>query len=256
VRLGRRAYRLGPLYAGEELRWEGVLDAPLLALLDGRPVHPERRRRGPRPWLEAWGRSLAGEGPLSAVHPADREVPSRADCHPRGPATRAGGVSDATAPIALAEPLDCGPRPPTEPRASAGEPRGRGVPAETLLQMLRARIVPVARGCFRRDRAGRPDYATRAVFRFRLADREVARAEVEGAIRDELRQCLLAAIDGLEVPPFEGVVDVSYPLTTQRAEREPRIELERRVREAVDRAVGEEASAPALGSAPRHTTGR
>ncbi len=243
VRVGRRRESLGPLYAGEELVWEGPLDGPLMAVANGRRVRARREREPASPWLQAWGRHLTGEVAMSAVAEADRGRPSRSDCHPRGPATRAGGVSSQTSPIALAEPLGCGP--PSRAPMDDSEPHGRGVPAETLLQMLRARIVPVARGCFRRDRAGRADYATRAVFHFRLADREVAEAEVEGQLTPALRSCLLTAIDTLDVPYFEGTVRVRYPLYTERAEQAPRIEIEREVLEAVDRIAGDEPTRPA-----------
>ena len=99
------------------------------------------------------------------------------------------------------------------------------MPAEPLLSMLRQRIIPVARGCFRRDRAGRPDYARRAVFVFRLAEREVVSADVQGEITPRLRQCLLSAVDTLEVPAFTGNVVVRYPLFTEAEPTPEQIEL-------------------------------
>ncbi|MBC7173782.1 MAG: hypothetical protein H5U40_15180 [Polyangiaceae bacterium] len=102
---------------------------------------------------------------------------------------------------------------------------GRGVPAEVLLDNLRSRIVPAARRCLRDDRHGRLDYAVRAVFRFRLEDREITRADVEGTIDDALRACLLTTVDTLDVPRFEGAIVVSYPIYTERAEQPPVIEL-------------------------------
>lgn len=101
--------------------------------------------------------------------------------------------------------------------------------------MLRQRIVPPARDCFRRDRAGREDYAVRAVFEIHLADREVARAEIRGELPRPLRECLLRSVDGLEVPPYAGTVVVRYPLYTERVHPPPTIELHPDVADIVDR---------------------
>ncbi|MEM9071199.1 MAG: vWA domain-containing protein [Myxococcota bacterium] len=241
IQTGRDRIRLGPLMAGEELVWEGPVRGSLQATLGARRVRARRRVADDRSWIGARGSSLTT---LAAIDDRDREAAPRDDCHPRGPATRFGGVSSVSAPLALAEPLTCGPA----PIAIAPPPRelGRGVPRETLLQMLRGRIVPVARRCFRRDRAGRGNYATRAVFRFRLEDREIASAAIEGEISEELRSCLLGAVDTLEVPRFDGAVVVGYPLYTERAEAAPPIEIRREVLDQVDRIAGDEPSRPSL----------
>jgi len=105
--------------------------------------------------------------------------------------------------------------------------------------MLRRRVVPVARQCFRRDRAGRADYSVRAIFEFRLAEREVVGVEVRGRIREPLRRCLLEAVTALDVPRFSDTVLVRYPLRTQREERAPTIELIPEVAQEVDRVLGE-----------------
>ncbi|MCA9614410.1 MAG: hypothetical protein KC586_16760, partial [Myxococcales bacterium] len=118
---------------------------------------------------------------------------------------------------------------------------GRGIPAETVLSMLRRRVVPVARGCFRRDRAGRENYATRAVFELRLADREVTSADVIGEIDDALRECLLTSVDGLDVPAYAGTIVVRYPLYTQASGPALTIELHPDVAQVVDRVLPEEA---------------
>ncbi|HJL23268.1 MAG TPA: hypothetical protein RMH80_13640, partial [Polyangiaceae bacterium LLY-WYZ-15_(1-7)] len=154
-----------------------------------------------------------------------------------GPARRVSGVSSDAAPIALAEPRSCEPEAAETSEGGAG--LGRAIPEETVLGMLRQRIVPVARGCFRRDRAGRTDYSVRAVFRFRLADREVIEADVEGEISDVLRACLLQAVDTLEVPRFSGTVVVRYPLYTERVPPPPTIVLEEEVLDVVDRVAGD-----------------
>jgi hypothetical protein len=104
--------------------------------------------------------------------------------------------------------------------------------------MLRQRIMPVARGCFRRDRAGRPDYQVRAVFEFELAEREVVSADVTGKIAEELRACLLAAVDQLAVPRFTGRVLVRYPLVTEREPLPSQIELTPHTAERVDSLIG------------------
>jgi hypothetical protein len=115
---------------------------------------------------------------------------------------------------------------------------GTGMPSSPLLGMLRQRIIPVARGCFRKDRAGRPDYQVRAVFSFELAEREVVSAEVSGKITDALRDCLLSAIDDLAVPRFSGRVVVRYPLVTEREGLPSQIELTPEAADKVDSLLG------------------
>jgi hypothetical protein len=139
-------------------------------------------------------------------------------------------VSSDAAPVALAGPPLCAVAPP-----APGARRGRGVPAETVLRMLRQRVVPIARQCFRADRRGRADYSVRAEFHFELGDREVVRAEVTGAIGEELRRCLLGAVDALDVPAFDGVVVVSYPVRTEAEPLPPTLELRPEVAREVDR---------------------
>jgi hypothetical protein len=112
---------------------------------------------------------------------------------------------------------------------------GAGMPSDPLLSMLRQRILPVARGCFRRDRAGRAEYQKRAVFVFALADREIVDARIEGGIPDALRQCLLTAVDTLEVPRFSGVVKVRYPLITESMPLPEQIELRSETAGTLDR---------------------
>lgn len=250
---------LAPLRAGEEVVWEGVMTPgrrrTMRLTVDGRS---RRSRQAKSAWLTALGtrsirRASPGDasGGLVAVH-ADALDDSAADwpalppptpirrdrkppvCDGRGPATRAGGISSDVRPIALAHRGVC-------EAAGAGKAPtgiGRGMPSGPLLGMLRDRIVPVARGCFRRDRAGRADYAVRAVFEFRLADREIVEASVEGEFDEPLRQCLLGAVDRLEIPHFSGTIVVRYPLHTARERAEPRIELSREAAEQVDEMLG------------------
>jgi hypothetical protein len=132
-------------------------------------------------------------------------------------------VSSDAQPVALAEERSC--KPPSKPQPSAPAGQGRGMPADPLLSMLRQRILPIARGCFRRDRAGRAEYQKRAVFAFTLAEREVLEARVEGSIPAALKHCLLTAVDTLEVPRFTGTVKVRYPLVTESVALPEQIEL-------------------------------
>jgi hypothetical protein len=123
------------------------------------------------------------------------------------------------------------------PAANDGDAaaEGRGVPAAIVLGMLRQRVVPAARQCFRRDRAGRADYGVRATFELRLADREVIDTSVTGDIDAALRRCLLDSVHELDVPRFSGTVVVRYPLYTARELPPPVIELEPDVAREVDR---------------------
>ncbi len=163
-----------------------------------------------------------GDRPPGQAEPA-KKLP--APCDRRGPAQRHGGLSFDLVPVALAyERARCLALAPKAP-AQTEPDLGAGMPGSPLLSMLRQRILPVARGCFRRDRAGRPDYQVRAVFTFRLADREIVSAQIEGQIEPELRSCLLSAVDTLAVPRFSGVVNVRYPLVTERETLPAQIQL-------------------------------
>jgi hypothetical protein len=102
---------------------------------------------------------------------------------------------------------------------------GRGVPAETVLQMLRQRILPAARACFRSDRRGRRDYAVRATYAFALENREISSIDVSGSMTPALSACLRDTITRLDVPYFEGRVVVRYPLQTRALAPEAQIEL-------------------------------
>lgn len=241
IRPGAEPVELGTLRAGEALRWSGPTPRGTRFIVGS----AQRARRGPAA-DSMLGRALASmardtEGALAAVVGADRGRPSL--CEDSGPATRAGGVSSDEAPVVLAEARTCAPGPPT---AVTDPPNqlGRGVPAETVLSMLRRRVIPGARRCFRVDRAGRGDYSVRAVFELELADREVSGAEVEGEISERLRSCLMATLEGLEVPAFRGSVLVRYPLYTERQPPPPTVQLRDDVAAPVDRLLGEERGRP------------
>jgi hypothetical protein len=242
------AGRLGELRAGEQLSWRGRTRGTVRLRAAGRAWSA---LAAPEALAVALGAHAADAEPIAlvAVDPRDLRPdpsnprPPRGDgaCDPRGPARRPGGVSSEAAPLALAAPHAC-----HQPlRRKAAKSRvGKGMPAEPLLAMLRQRIMPIARGCFRRDRAGRADYEVRAVFAFRLADREIAEARVEGKVPAPLRACLLKAVDSLEVPRFTGVVAVRYPLRTIREPLPREIELTPTTAEQLDTAFGTGAPLP------------
>ncbi|HEY2736685.1 MAG TPA: VWA domain-containing protein [Polyangiales bacterium] len=184
--------------------------------------------------LPAHGKKDRPEG---QDHPPVRGI----DCDRRGPAQRVSGLSSDAAPVALAEERAlCIARPAAKPKPNDrdADEVGAGMPSSPLLSMLRQRILPVARGCFRRDRAGRADYQVRAVFEFELADREVLSAHVEGKIADALRACLLDSIDSLAVPRFSGKVVVRYPLVTERETLPAQIELTATTADRLDALIG------------------
>jgi hypothetical protein len=199
-------------------------------------------------------RMLPGHGAVSLVAVDRADLAMRADrpegqdapaqrgaiCDRRGPAQRASGLSSDAAPVQLAqERARCAePLPKTRPKTDEEPELGAGMPGSPLLSMLRQRIMPMARGCFRRDRAGRADYQVRAVFVFELAEREVIAASVQGKIADALRSCLLNAVDGLLVPRFTGKVLVRYPLVTEREPLPSQIELTAGTADQVDALIG------------------
>jgi hypothetical protein len=250
---GLRANQLGlELRAGDSLCVEGRVSGASALTLGGREFPA-----GPAP------RALAAAVAVHAAHDASQAVlvavdradlprnrsdrptgqdlpPARGvDCDRRGPALRQSGLSSDAAPVALAqERALCVPQPAASKAKPAAEDAeaalGAGLPSSPLLQMLRQRIVPVARDCFRRDRAGRADYQVRAVFEFELADREVASARIQGKIADALRSCLLASIDNLAVPRFAGKVVVRYPLVTEREPLPAQIELSAQTADRLD----------------------
>ena len=254
VRAGSRRIALGELRAGEQLVFAGPIGRPGALRIEGiGDVTTTRPGASRAAGLAALAR---GDGAnLVAVDRADLAPAARAgdvSCiDGRGPAQRPSGVSSDAAPVALAEARACAHSAAAaatsgqhlvrrdQETTSAGSAttstlRGRGIPAETVLRMLRRRVQPVARRCFRRDRAGRLDYAVRAEFVIRLEDRELTEARVDGEISDELRACLASAVHDLEIPRFRGAVIVRYPLYTERVPRPPTIELVPEVARQVD----------------------
>ncbi len=241
TRPGMDDLELGSLLAGEGMHWSGLAPRGTQVVVGS----VRRPRRGPAP-DSMLGRALASmargdAGHLAAVVAEDRSRPSL--CEDSGLATRASGVSTDDDPVVLAEARMCS-APPQPAPAEASSNLGRGVPAETVLSMLRGRIIPAARRCFRIDRAGRGDYSVRAVFELELADREVSGAEVEGEISDRLRSCLMSTLEALDVPAFRGSVLVRYPLYTERHPPPPTIELRDDVAAPVDRLLGDDRDRP------------
>jgi hypothetical protein len=240
---------LGPLRAGEGLLWRGVTRGPIAVRYQGAAQGRIRSAR-----IEpGWALAPASQEELVALDPQDLLKPARAGdwpersarldkarCDRRGPAARVSGISSDARPVALAEERVCRP---ADPKAATPTPahEGIGMPSDPLLSMLRQRILPIARGCFRRDRRGQLRYEKRAVFVFSLAEREVVDAHVEGAIPEALRDCLLAAVDQLDVPRFSGVVKVRYPLITESAPVPEQIELTATTSGAIDRLFGDTA---------------
>lgn len=214
-----RGVNLGPLRAGEEVVWEGT------------------------------GRiSIAGASSIELAHtlgdPVRLAAVASASIGAPGSCARAESASAAVSRdvrLALVEPRRCDPAPVAQVR----EPSTRierlarhgdrsGLPAQSLLEMLRQRIVPIARGCFRDDRAGRAAYSARATFEFRLADREVVAADVRGRMSGELRECLLRAAFALDIPRFDGAIDVRYPVHTAAQLAPPTLTLAPDIASAVD----------------------
>jgi hypothetical protein len=253
---GRQRVDLGPLRAGEQLTWQGTARGSIALHLGPRNVSAKHASESQRALAWATGANAlespmpqAGTPALSAVDARDvalgsRDWPQTAPdaasakkaCDRRGPSRRYSGVNLDAAPIAVAEERRC--RPPTKAVARSTAEIGLGMPSDPLLDMLRRRIMPVARGCFRRDRGGRSQYQKRAVFAFTLADREVVSAEVLGSIPDALRTCLLASVDSLEVPRFSGVVNVRYPLVTESAPLPEQITLDTQTAGNLDQMFG------------------
>lgn len=257
VHVGRRTIELGALRAGEELVWEGVAAGPirLTAGSSARPVPaPSEIALALRDRAErAAGRR---DAPIRLAAVAPESIGYGGTCSTAA-VRSASAVVGPREQLALADTRRCDEPAVPEPRTArsavdAGPPpegriarlarrQDRSVlPERTLLELLRQRIVPVARGCFRRDRAGRASYSTRAVFELRLADREIVEANVTGRITAELRACLLSAVDALEIPRFDGVVQVRYPLYTAPELPPPTLTLTPEVADAVDAIVSDE----------------
>jgi len=243
---GGRVMKMGPLRAGEEITWQGLLASKHFEVRYGRKR--VKTSLPPKTIASTLGDQIirtalpnTAQTVLAAIDPQDigshrysQQPPlnNPHKCDNRGPAFRYSGVSSDLNPVALAEERPCTKS--TPPPQTEGSKPGLGMPKSPLLSMLRKRIIPIARGCFRRDRAGRLDYKVRAEFHFRLAEREVVSAYIKGRIKERLRKCLLSAVDALDVPYFSGNVIVRYPLVTESEPLPEQIELSTEAAREVD----------------------
>lgn len=242
---------IGTVRSGNAAIWSGAVGPQAAVRINGRRVRASAHGRHRDHAVSRSTQTLAlplalsvvaaGAVQLEAVAPEDviragQDRPGPAlKCDPRGPAQRLSGVSSNLDPVSLAEPREC--RPPATAASDAipASTPGSGMPSSPLLTMLRQRILPVARACFRRDRAGRAEYELRAVFELELSNQEVTDANVTGEVPEPLRRCLIEAADHLEVPPFTGVVRARYPLRTQSEPLPSEIELSSGVAADLDR---------------------
>jgi hypothetical protein len=78
----------------------------------------------------------------------------------------------------------------------------------------------------------------------------VISADVEGRIPETLRQCLMGAVDTLDVPRFTGTVEVRYPLVTESAPKAEQIRLTQVAARAVDDLIGPRLPGPVLDRLP------
>jgi hypothetical protein len=224
---------LGLLRAGEALGFMGP--SRTRAGRSGYAVH------GAGALIAVDAQDLKGAEQLARAWPEQpKHIHKKTRCDRRGPASARSGISSDAAPVALAEERVC-----LTTKASAtqqaGKPAlGKGMPSDPLLDMLRLRVMPFARDCFRRDRAGKGQYDLRAVFVFALAEREVISADVEGKIPEALRQCLMGAVDTLDVPRFTGTVEVRYPLVTESVPKAEQIQLTQVAAQAIDALIRED----------------
>ena len=228
---------LGPLRAGELIRADEPARGTPTLVVGGRstPARSRSQQPGQRSLTALDSRDLRTAGSDWPKAELTRTKNAKGSCDRRGPARRVSGISSDLAPVALAEERVCKVLPVAKVRPQGELEIGAGMPAEPLLDMLRRRIMPVARGCFRRDRGGRADYQKRAVFAFTLAEREVVDAKVEGHIPEGLQACLLKAVDTLEVPRFSGTVIVRYPLVTESQPLPEQVELRAATAASLDR---------------------
>ena len=232
----------GILRDGEEVVLAGLMPA---------------RSGAPRPTLvagEASARPVALEGPLAeglaalldervalvAVAGDDLRAEAGACASDGSRRSRPADVESALlgpgrARIALAHRRGCGA---AEAADEAGDEPARALPPRALLDQLRRRVVPVARGCFRDDRRGRADYSTRATIHAVLSDRELSEVRVEGEISSALSSCIAGAFAGLDVPRFDGTLELRWGLYTEAEPPPPTMHLSPDLSRAVDR-IGE-----------------
>lgn len=253
ARVGGRTIDLGGLRAGEEVVWEGPVRRGRAVLLGrrrrARAADPPELLAVPlRDRLERIATERTVPTRLAALRVVEPVVDEDSE------ETAEGSASDEIVPpvgsnthLALVHRRRPGHSPfpsPTQTAdstppidAPAALQRADGptsLPERSLLTLLRQRIVPAARGCFRNDRRGRPSYQRRAVFEFSLADREIITATISGTIPASLRACLTEAMDTLEIPRFDGTIRVRYPIYTAPRLPPPTLSLHPDTADAVD----------------------
>ncbi len=230
ARVDGHALDLGALSTGEEIVWQGSASRAELSLGGERAA-----ARAPDAAHAAALVALAAHvEALVAVDPHDLDSTAGA-CEPDGsprarPTARVSSIVGHGLRVAPAHRRSCAP----VVAAPSAEARTTSLPARALRDMLRRRVIPAARGCFRDDRAGRPRHHRAVEFEITLADREIVDASVSGDIPGELASCLLRAFDGVEVPPFGGTLVVRWPVHTDAILPPPVIELGPDVARMVD----------------------
>jgi hypothetical protein len=230
ARVDGHAIALGWLSTGEEIVWQGHASRAEISLGSERSV-----ARAPDAAHLAVAVALASHTEsLAAVDPRDLDSSAGAcgaDLTARArPSSRASSIVGHGLRIAPAHRRSCAPV--VAPVTTTA--RTTSLPARALRDMLRRRVIPAARGCFRDDRAGRALHHRAVEFEITLADREIIDASVSGDIPEELATCLLRAFDGVEVPPFGGTLVVRWPVHTDAVLPPPVIELGPDVARMVD----------------------
>lgn len=236
---GSRRMDLGSLSSGEELVWEGAIETRQRVILevDG----SEHAASVPDGELALALRALADEGRTGFSALDSSDLAGEHSCHVGGPYRSASAVGTPELGIAQARIRRCESEVGSSERfLEEPESRPSRLPPEALRYSLRRRVIPAARACFRDDRAGRVAYQVRVVIRMELGDREITAAEVDGSIDESLRQCLLAALDRVEIPNFDGRIRAHWPLYTEAEMAPPVLELWPEVADEVDRMVPSE----------------
>ena len=164
------------LRAGDSALWQGTLASTSALSLGGRALPRSATPRALAPAISARALATTKKRPPGLVavdrsdlqhrhadRPDGQDEPQQRGvvCDRRGPGRRSSGLSSDAAPVQLAQERAICAMPKPKAVQDDKEPElGIGMPGSPLLSMLRQRIIPIARGCFRRDR-GRPRATTR-----------------------------------------------------------------------------------------------
>ena len=218
---------LGPLLAGELVHAE-IRGRSVRASVGGRVVERSAEYDELASSTEAWAVVQASPARRGRTTPERADMPSRAAPAEHAEICRAPNP-DSPDGVVPALALRC-----AEPDAPRARPRDDGIVAETLLAHLRTRLVPPARRCLRRDRAGRADYSVSATYTLQLEDSEIRGFAVEGDIAAPLRACLEDTVQRLDLPRFTRRYVVRYPIHTERSEDAPAVVLDDRAESMLD----------------------